>query len=162
MTNRSWIVIVAMSAAVGCGSAEEECNGAKVEAYDAWEAVAAALDAEAAAVVETPLPPPDQAPEASAGPPNRYGIAGVDPEEVRRAHLRTEARLEADRHRDRLTREARDARHMRDLARGGALAYRDAAGIAVEELGQSLDAALRERVARATASHWESCSPVSP
>lgn len=207
---RVWM-IVAACAVVGCQSAEERCNAAKVEAYDAWEAVAVAHEAAARAVVEEPVTI-DSEPEddcdaprtgesagafaarcetvaAAAGPcgdmpevgesmdaymlrcPDGEDtvapVAPAAPAAVRQppresAHdALMRVRLEAELRRGGLTAAAATARRIRDLARGSALAYRDAANAELPHLAD-IDAPLLTRVRTATAAHWEQCSPVAP
>lgn len=123
--------------AVGCESAEERCNAAKVAAHDAFEAWAVVADerwehAEALRR-ECMSAPADSDCFARAG---RADIAaGVGPRELRR---------------------------IGDRATGGAVAFRDAVAGFRDDYNITADEPVEEAAFAAAAAHWEACQAVDP
>lgn len=116
-----------LSLGVGCQSAEERCNAAKVTAHDAWEAYAVEAEQNHARAAQIP----------GLSLLERLGASGTSPQPIRRVGA---------------------------LARGGAIAFRDAVRafrrserINDEDLSTAATAAFRDADL-----HWDACQAVEP
>jgi hypothetical protein len=146
------IVIVALAALAGCQSAEERCNAAKLEAYDAWDAWArrALADAQAdedacASVRGSPIVPSP--------------IPGLPPSDP---FMECVVRQMVQRH---MPPDHEEIGRVRDRARGGAIPFRDAVQRlrdAHAEHPETLATPEAQHAFGAADSHWERCSTVSP
>lgn len=146
-----WVWIAMLPVLVGCQSAEERCNAAKVEAYDAWDAWAQQTRADQRGFEDTCAPERGRPPiQAYPGAPSFDPFVGCVAREFL-LHNNPPAYDEIE--------------HVRDRARGGAIPFRDGVRALRDQHAdhpETLATAVAQRAFAAADTHWVQCSSVSP